>query len=77
MLFSIFLNDLEPFLQAKNDTGIEFELHTENVYFFIKFVVLLYADDTAIICDSPEEFQITLNNFVDYCKIWKLNINYD
>ena len=77
VLFSIFLNDLEPFLQDKNDTGIEFELHTENVYFFIKFVVLLYADDTAIICDSPEEFQITLNNFVDYCKIWKLNINYD
>ena len=53
------------------------ERKTGNFCFFIKFVVLLYTDDTTIICDSPEEFQITLNNFVFYCKIWKLNINYD
>ena len=24
-----------------------------------------------------EVFQVCVNNFVDYCKLWKLNINYD
>ena len=76
-LFSIFLNDLEPYLQAKNDTGVEFELANDDMYIYLKFIVLLYADDTAIICESADEFQTTLNNFVDYCKMWKLNINYD
>ena len=77
VLFSIFLNDLEPYLQAKNNTGVEFEFENDDMYFYIKFIVLLYADDTAIICDSPDEFQTSLDNFVDYCKIWKLNINHD
>ena len=47
------------------------------MYFYIKFIVLLYADDTAIIYDSLDEFQTSLNDFVDYRKIWKLNINDD
>lgn len=77
VLFSIFLNDLELYLQAKNHTGVEFELEYDDMFFYFKFLVLLYADDTAIICDRPDEFQTSLNNFVSYCKIWKLNINYD
>ena len=77
VLFSIFLNDLEPYLQDKNHTGVEFELANDDMYFYFKFLVLLYADDTAIVCDKPEEFQISLDNFVSYCKLWKLNINYD
>ena len=77
VLFSIFLNDLEPYIQAKNNTGVEFEFKNDAMYFYIEFIVLLYADDTAIICDSPDEFQTSLDNFVDYCKIWKLNINHD
>ena len=75
--FSIFLNNLEPYLQAKNDTGVEFEFANDDMFFYFKFLVLLYADDTAIICDRADELQTTLNNFVSYCKIWKLNINYD
>ena len=77
VLFSIFLNDIELYLQAKNHTGVEFELENDDMFFYFKFLVLLYADDTAIICDRPDEFQTSLNYFVSYCKIWKLNINYD
>ena len=77
VLFSIFLNDLEPFLEEKNVTGIEFELENDDLFFFIRFVVLLYADDTAIVCESPDEFQSALNNFVEYCQTWRLNFNYD
>ena len=64
-------------MQAKNHTGVKFELENDYMFFYFKFLVLLYEDDTAIICDRPDEFQISLNNFVSYCKIWKLNINYD
>ena len=71
------MNDLELYLQNKNDTGVDFELATDDMFIYLKFIVLLYADDTAIICESPDEFQITLDNFVDFCKLWKLNINYD
>ena len=77
MLFAVFLNDLELFLHSKNDGGVNVELLNDDMYFYIKFTVLLYADDTAIICDSEKDFQICLNNFVDYCKLWKLNINYE
>ena len=77
VLFAVFLNDLELFLHSKNDGGVNVELLNDDMYFYIKFTVLLYADDTAIICDSEKDFQICLNNFVDYCKLWKLNINYE
>ena len=52
VLFSIFLNDLEPYLQDKNHTGVEFELANDDMYFYFKFLVLLYADDTAIVCNK-------------------------
>ncbi|MEW8342608.1 MAG: reverse transcriptase domain-containing protein, partial [Candidatus Thiodiazotropha taylori] len=77
LLFSIFLNDLETYLQAKTNGGIELELCTDEIYFYTKLVVLLYADDIVIIADSPEKLQHSLNGFVTYCKSWKLNINYD
>ena len=50
LLFSIFLNDLETYLQAKTNGGIELELCTDEIYFYTKLVVLLYADDTVYIC---------------------------
>ena len=76
VLFSIFLNDLESYLQSKSNGGVDVELLNDDLYFYLKFTVLLYADDTAIICESEKDLQICLNNFVDYCKTWKLNINY-
>ena len=77
VLFSIFLNDLENYLQSNNTAGVEFEFLNEDIYFYIKFVVLLYADDTVLLCDSPDDLQKCLNDFIAYCRIWKLNINYD
>ena len=47
--FSLFLNDLENHLHADNITGIPVECNTDNLYFFFKVYILLYADDTIII----------------------------
>ena len=41
----------------------------------IQLFILLYADDTVIFAESPDKMQISLNNFQEYCKLWKLDVN--
>ena len=77
VLFSLFLNDLESYFETKSDAGVDFELEDEDLYYHIKFIVLLYADDKAILSESEDDFQTCLDHFVDYCKMWKLNINFE
>jgi hypothetical protein len=38
-------------------------------------LVILYADDTVLFADSAVEMQIQLDNFSEYCSLWKLNVN--
>ena len=42
---------------------------------FIQMYVLLYADDTIILAESPNELQKALDALFDYCKIWDLKVN--
>ena len=76
-LFSLYLNDLEDFLQSKNSLGLNCitdEIENE-LDIFIKMLVILYADDTVVFADSAVEMQIQLDNFSEYCSLWKLNVN--
>ena len=75
VLFSLFLNDLEVFLQSKNNNGIEIEAINDDTYVFIQILTLLYADDTVIIAQDPASLQKSLDDFYEYCTKWKLNIN--
>ena len=76
-LFSIFLNDLETFLTSHNAQG----LHTmcnkveQDFGIYLRLFVLLYADDTILLSESPEDMQQQLNIFNDYCKLWNLKVN--
>jgi hypothetical protein len=76
-LFSLYLNDLEDFLQSKN--SLELNCITDEIEneldIFIKMLVILYADDTVLFADSAVEMQIQLDNFSEYCSLWKLNVN--
>ena len=74
VLFAVFLKKFELYLESKGHGGVDVEFLNDDIYFYIKFVLLLYADDTAIIYDTEEDFQVCLNNFVDYCKLWKLTL---
>ena len=56
---------------------MEFEYYDDELFFCTKLLILLYADDTVIMADSPENLQKCLDDFVEYCKTWRLNINYD
>ena len=56
---------------------MEFEYYDDELFFCTKLLVLLCADDTVIMADSPENLQKCLDDFVEYCKTLRLNINYD
>ena len=50
-------------------------LSDEDVEFFIKIFVLLYADDTVVLADTPGDLQNALNAVHEYCQLWKLHLN--
>ena len=67
ILVSLFLEDLELFLQNKTDSGIIID--------DIVIILLLFADDMAIIAKSPQELQENLDNLYEYCEKWGLQVN--
>jgi hypothetical protein len=68
-LFSLFLNDLETFLEAKNVTGLEsISGDLENqLKIYLKLFIILYADDTVILSESESDLQAQLDAFHEYC----------
>ena len=42
---------------------------------YLKIYVLLYAEDTILLAESPEELQTALNSMNLYCNDWNLKIN--
>ena len=47
----------------------------DEILTYLKLYVLLYADDTIIMAESPNELQLALNALSEYCTQWKLKIN--
>ena len=47
---------------------------TNDVCVFLKFFLLLYADDTIIMAESTTELQDCLNAVSHYCKSWLLKL---
>ena len=77
VLFALYLNDLESFLLSGGVETLDFELLTDEINIYLKVLLLLYADDTVIFSNNEQNFQKCLNEFSEYCKLWKLNINYN
>ena len=78
-LFSLYLNDLETFLEKNNVTGLKTlsdELEQELGY-YVKLFVIMYADDTVLLAESASNLQNMLNLFHEYCLKWKLKVNID
>ena len=81
LLFALFLNDLEEFISNKSNglSTISELFHdmldTEEISVFIKLFLLLYADDTVIMSESPDDLQNALNSMCDYCNLWHLQVN--
>ena len=78
LLFNLFLNDLEDFLINNNVTGIECREHQldDTLMVYLEMFILLYADDTVILSDTPEGLQNALSIYSEYCNLWKLKVNH-
>lgn len=76
-LFAIYLNDLDSFLRQNNVTGVTYSSSEfdDNILIFVKLLMLLYADDTVLICESEADLHCALEAFDMYCKTWKLTVN--
>lgn len=67
LLVSLFLEDLELYLQNNANSGIEI--------YDIVLLILLFADDMVILGNTPEELQSHLNCLANYCQNWSLEVN--
>jgi len=67
ILFSLFVEDLELYLQNNIDSGLSID--------DILHILLLFADDMAIVGKSPTELQTHLDLLHTYCNTWGLQVN--
>jgi hypothetical protein len=68
LIFSLFISDLSTFFRQNNLTGIQIN----NV---IDILMLLYADDLIIFCDSVPDTNNKLKCLETYCNKWELKVN--
>jgi hypothetical protein len=76
-LFSLFLNDIDTFLENKNITGLQTITDEIENNLDLKLFILLYADDTALLAETTNDLQSQLDAFYEYCDLWKLKVNAD
>lgn len=76
-LFSMYINDIENFLNEKNVNGLSSITNDleEELLVYCKLFILFYADDTVILTESAQDLQHALDEFCIYCKYWKLTVN--
>ena len=66
-LFSLFINDLEIYLQQNPDAGLSLEQ--------LSIYLLMFADDAVILSDTIEGLQSSLNYLEMFCTKWNLDVN--
>ena len=75
--FSLYLNDFEEVLLSNIVRGLSClpEKVEKELDIYLQLFVLLYADDTILISESPDDFQYILDIFSTYCKGCHLKVN--
>ena len=81
-MFSIYLADLKKIIAGKC-TGLDYlnniqeELLNDELTTFFRLYLPMYAADTVLLAESPEDLQTSLNTMKDYCSMFDLEINID
>jgi hypothetical protein len=74
--FQDFVHCFGPFISKC--FNCPFKVSRENIMnVYMNIFLLLYADDTVLMTETPEDLQKQLNIFHDYCLAWKLKVNID
>uniref|UniRef100_A0A0P4VXM0 Reverse transcriptase domain-containing protein n=1 Tax=Scylla olivacea TaxID=85551 RepID=A0A0P4VXM0_SCYOL len=73
VLFAFYVNDIESKLTEYNCSYVNFGDDFLNMY--LKLFVIMYADDTIILCDSEDGMKQALVALNLYCNEWKLKLN--
>lgn len=78
-LFSMYLNDFHDFLIKSDVQGLPTitDMLEKKLDIFFKLFAILYADDTVLLAESPEELQRVIDCFHTYCIKWNLKMNID
>ena len=66
-LVSLFLEDIEMYLQEDNISGLKL--------FDIVLILISFADDMAVLSETSEGLQSSLNRLSEYCNAWGLEVN--
>ena len=81
-LFSLFLNDLKGvFFKSNNVQGLKLpsalarDVCLQDIERKKYLFLLLYADDTIVLAECPEDLQRVLDILKIYCEFWGLDIN--
>ena len=76
-LFAVFLNDLESYLEIAGVSSLDMadSLFYERLDIYMKLFLILYADDALLFSESLDGMQSMLDEFSNYCKILKLEVN--
>ena len=67
MLFSLFIEDLELYLQSDQCSGLSLDE--------ITFILILFADDMVILGKDRDDLQKSLDRLEHYCNKWGLQVN--
>ena len=67
ILYSLYVNDCEMHFIRSNCPSVELNM--------INIFLLMYADDTVLLAETPQDLQTLLNSLYTYCDEWKLTVN--
>ena len=67
ILYSLYVNDCEMHFIRSNCPSVEINMN--NIF------LLMYADDTVLLAETPQDLQTLLNSLYTYCDEWKLTVN--
>ncbi len=81
LFFALYLNDFEKYgsqcykgLQLFSNQCYK-QINDDEIRMYLRWYVLLYADDTIVLAESPLELQTALNAVFSNCKKWYLTDN--